>query len=110
MTDTENDKTVWNFYPAEPIAGVSHIPLEEDTEFSPETFTFRFLGYKTGYGLNATLWGKKVSLSLFIVPPETPREILPGESQNNTRRKTAISRNIAQKTRRTESPAAASGG
>ena len=84
MTDTENDKTVWNFYPAEPIAGVSHIPLEEDTEFSPETFTFRFLGYKTGYGLNATLWGKKVSLSLFIVPPETPREILPGESQNNT--------------------------
>ncbi len=82
MTDTENDKTVWNFYPAEPIAGISHVPLEEDTVFSPEFFTFRFQGYKTGYGLNATLWGKKVSLSLSITPPGTPRDTVPGGLQD----------------------------
>lgn len=82
MTDTENTQTVWNFYPVKPIAGIRHIPLEEDTEFSPETFTFQFRGYKTGYGLNATLWGKKVSLSLAIIPTGIPREILPNMTKN----------------------------
>lgn len=79
MTDTENAQKNWNFYLDDPIAGISHVILEEDTVFSPEEFMFRFQGYKTGYGLNATVWGKKVSLSLAIAPPGTPREALPAD-------------------------------
>ncbi len=79
MTDSINDKTIWHFYPVEPIAGLLHIPLEENTVFSPEQFVFQFQGYKTGYGLNASIWGKKISLSLSIAPEGTLRETLPRE-------------------------------
>lgn len=77
MTQAESKKNGWKFRLTDKIARLSQISLEENIVFWPEKLKLWFYGYKSTKSYQATIWGKKVNLSLSIAPFGTPTEQLP---------------------------------
>ena len=70
MTSKQSREKSWAFRPADKIAGLSRLTLEEHTVFQPDGVTFRFRGYKTPPETKATVWRKRIAFSLAIASPE----------------------------------------
>lgn len=72
METEQNREKSWTFRPADKIAGLSRLTLEEHRVFQPDGIASRLQGYKTPPETKATVWRKRIAFSLAIASPETP--------------------------------------